>query len=197
MITIVDEALEHFSAREALLDLGFGEDRHLKTCERLRAGRIPVFAYVVLDEAGKLAGTVRLWSVQDEGGQSILLLGPLAVASEFRGRGVGDRLMRHALNQASTHGHGSVVLVGDPAYYERFGFSSGKLERVILPGPFEQHRFLGVELLPGQLAELNGVLKASGDFQVNASGTADPSRGVEPSPAEQVIFHQEKCGSKA
>ncbi|WP_306146044.1 hypothetical protein [Roseibium sp. MMSF_3412] len=35
MITIVNEALEHFSAREVLLDQSFGEDRHLKTCERL------------------------------------------------------------------------------------------------------------------------------------------------------------------
>ncbi|MFN3250966.1 GNAT family N-acetyltransferase [Roseibium album] len=169
MITIVDEALEHFSAREALLDLGFGEDRHLKTCERLRAGRIPVFAYVALDEEGKLAGTVRLWSVQDEGGQSSLLLGPLAVASEFRGRGVGDRLMRHALNQASTHGHGSVVLVGDPAYYERFGFSSGKLERVILPGPFEQHRFLCLDLRPGHIRGLQGALVAAGTVDVKQS----------------------------
>ena len=43
--------------------------------------------------------------------------------------------MRHALNQAALHGHGSVLLVGDLPYYERFGFAAGLLDGVGLPGP--------------------------------------------------------------
>ncbi|MEO0978881.1 MAG: N-acetyltransferase [Pseudomonadota bacterium] len=163
MITIVNEALEHFSAREALLDQSFGEDRHLKTCERLREGRLPVFAYVALDEQGSLVGTVRLWLVADEAGKVSLLLGPLAVSAKMRGLKIGDRLMRHALNQAAICGHASVVLVGDLSYYARFGFASGKLDRVSLPGPFERYRFLGLDLLPGQVASLNGMLRSSKD----------------------------------
>ncbi|WP_244314035.1 GNAT family N-acetyltransferase [Roseibium denhamense] len=112
MIDIVDEALEHASARERLLDASFGPDRRLKTSERLRTGRLPVFAFAALDETGMLVGTVRLWSVADPNGRQTLLLGPLAVAQGCRGQKVGDRLMRHALNQAVIHGHGSVILVG-------------------------------------------------------------------------------------
>ena len=166
MITIVNEALEHFSAREDLLDQSFGEDRHLKTCERLRAGRLPVFAYVALDEQDKLLGTVRLWMVEDEAGLSSLMLGPLAVSASMRGLKVGDRLMRHALNQAAAFGHGSVVLVGDLSYYARFGFASGKLDRAVLPGPFERSRFLGLDLLPGQVSSLKGMLRPSEDADV-------------------------------
>jgi len=163
MITIVTEALEHFSAREVLLDQSFGEDRHLKTCERLRGGRLPVFAYAALGEQDKLVGTVRLWTVKDAAGRSSLMLGPLAVSLNMRGLKIGDRLMRHALNQAAAFGHGSVVLVGDLSYYARFGFTSGRLDRVRLPGPFERKRFLGLDLLPGQVSSLNGMLRPSGD----------------------------------
>ncbi|WP_434051350.1 MAG: N-acetyltransferase [Roseibium sp.] len=163
MIMIRDEALEHFSAREALLDQSFREDRRLKTCEQLRAGRLPVFAFVALDEQGNVAGTVRLWPVKDACGRACLLLGPLAVAPCCRGAGLGDRLMRHALNQAAMHGHGSVVLVGDLSYYARFGFASGKLDAVSLPGPFERCRFLGLDLLPEQISSLDGMLKPSED----------------------------------
>jgi len=45
MILIVNEAPEHFGARELLLDRCFGEDRFAKTSERLREGRLPVFAF--------------------------------------------------------------------------------------------------------------------------------------------------------
>ncbi|WP_420332823.1 GNAT family N-acetyltransferase [Roseibium sp.] len=163
MITIVNEALEHFSAREVLLDQSFGENRHLKTCERLREGRLPVFAYVALDERNSLVGTVRLWMVKDEAGLSSLMLGPLAVSPNMRGLKIGDRLMRHALNQAAVHGHGSVVLIGDLSYYARFGFCGGKLDRATLPGPYERCRFLGLDLLPGEVSLLGGMLRPSGD----------------------------------
>lgn len=164
MITIVDEALEHFSAREALLDLSFGEDRYSKTCERLREGRLPVFAFVATDALGRLVGSVRLWSVADQAGNQSLLLGPLAVSPDLRGQKIGDLLMRHALTQAAVHGHGSVILVGDVSYYGRFGFASGLLNRLVLPGPVDHGRFLGIEFVPSYLNQLEGLVSAAGSF---------------------------------
>lgn len=162
MIDIVDEAPVHIGAREALLDLSFGEERFAKTSERLREGRLPVFAFAALDESGKLVGTVRLWSVADRNGSLSLLLGPLAVDPACRGSKVGDRLMRHALNQAALHGHGSVILVGDLPYYARFGFEAGLLDDVSLPGPVAYERFLALEFATGHAAGLDGVLSAAG-----------------------------------
>ena len=162
MIDIVEEAPAHVGAREALLDLCFGEARFLKTSERLREGRLPVFAFSALDNTGKLVGTVRLWSVADRNGAQCLLLGPLAVSSDCRGQQVGDRLMRHALTQAVLHGHGSMMLVGDLPYYSRFGFSAGLLDKVTLPGPVDYDRFLGVEFEPGHLSRLDGLMSGTG-----------------------------------
>lgn len=179
MIDIVDEAPVHTGAREALLDLCFGEARFTKTSERLREGRLPVFAFTALDEAGKLVGTVRLWSVADRNGASTLLLGPLAVDPECRGQQVGDRLMRHALNQAAVHGHGSVILVGDLPYYARFGFEAGLLDEVSLPGPVDYDRFLGIELAPGHLAGIDGMVLAAGQIDPVAGHTVGEENHVQ------------------
>lgn len=162
MIDIVEEAPAHVGAREVLLDRCFGDERFIKTSERLRAGRLPVFAFSALNESGSLVGTVRLWSVADRNGNHCLLLGPLAVDPACRGSRVGDRLMRHALHQAALCGHGSVILVGDQTYYTRFGFEPGRLDEVNLPGPVSRERFLGLEFAVGHLAGLNGLLSAAG-----------------------------------
>src|ERR1700731_1594234 len=75
-------------AREALLDACFGENRHQRTCQRLRDGRAPAtgLALVALRE-GNLVGTVRLWHVS-AGGIPALVLGPLAVESTSRKLGI-------------------------------------------------------------------------------------------------------------
>lgn len=169
MIAIVDEAPAHAGAREALLDLSFGFDRQLKTSERLREGRLPVFAFSALDDDERLIGTVRLWAVRDDRGNDCLLLGPLAVDPNLRGQKVGDRLMRHALNQAAVFGHQAILLVGDHDYYARFGFRRGLLNAVGLPGPVDRTRFLALELKANYADGLSGVLKPTGDFAENRS----------------------------
>ena len=162
MIEILDEAPEHTGARELLLDRAFGPDRHQKTSERLREGRVPAIALTALDDLGALVGTLRLWHVTAEGGQGLLLLGPLAVEATCRSEGLGARLMRAALNQAAIAGFGGVILVGDHAYYARFGFSPDLTLGLDLPGPVERHRFLGLELKEGALAGAYGLVEASG-----------------------------------
>src|SRR5262245_53681844 len=121
-------------AREALLDAAFGDHRRAKTAERLREERLPAdrLAFVATDGTG-LIGTVRLWNVSAGPGRPALLLGPLAVASRMRNRGIGSALVRHALRAAHRAGHPAVLLVGDAPYYERFGFSSRKTGRLWLP----------------------------------------------------------------
>lgn len=151
------------AAREALLDRAMGRNRKRKSSEKLRRGRLPSpgLAFTARDAVGNVVGTVRLWDV-DAGGRKALLLGPLAVDPALKGAGVGSALMRHALTEARRLGHGAVLLVGDPDYYARFGFSSQKTAELAMPGPYELHRFLAVELAAGALAGARGVLHPLG-----------------------------------
>lgn len=162
-------------ARERLLDRAMGEGRFKKSSEKLRRGRMPAegLALVARDAAGHVIGTVRLWDVEagvdgDGEGAPALLLGPLAVAPEHEGLGIGGALMRAALAEARDRGHGAILLVGDPEYYERFGFFAEKARHLVMPGPFERRRFLALELKEGWLADAAGVLVPSGRRRIAA-----------------------------
>ena len=152
------------AGREALLDRAMGPGRKRKSSERLRRGRRPSegLALVAKDEGGALAGTVRLWDVRLGDGQRALMLGPLAVEPSARSLGIGAALMRRAIEEARRLGHGAILLVGDPAYYQRFGFSAGRTGDLAMPGPYERHRFLALELMPGSLDGARGVLRPAG-----------------------------------
>jgi predicted N-acetyltransferase YhbS len=150
------------AARETLLDVCFGANRHARTCQRLRDGRVPAhgLAFSAV-RRGRLIGTVRLWHV-DAGGVAALVLGPLAVDPSCRKLGVGNMLMNHALAAAEARGHGAVVLLGDAAYYAPFGFSTRKTSELSLPGPFERDRLLGLELRRGALDGACGMIVPTG-----------------------------------
>ena len=148
--------------REALLDACFGENRHGRTCQRLRDGRAPAagLALAAVRE-GKLVGTVRLWHVS-AGGRPALVLGPLAVDPACRELGIGAALMNQALAAARARGHAAVILLGDAPYYARFGFSAEKTGALSLPGPFERERLLGLEFEAGALEGACGMIVAAG-----------------------------------
>ena len=162
---MVGETAADVAAREALLDRAMGPKRRKKSSEKLRRGRRPSegLAFVARDGSGGVAGTVRLWDVTlGEGGKAALLLGPLAVDPSLKNAGIGSALMRHAIAEAARLGHAAILLVGDAPYYARFGFSADKTGSLAMPGPYERHRLLALELVEGALDGVHGTLKAAG-----------------------------------
>src|SRR5258708_882420 len=152
------ERASDVAAREVLLDACFGENRHTRTCQRLRDGRAPAEGLSLSAVArGKLVGTLRLWHVS-AGGVPALMLGPLAFEESSRQLGVGAALMDHALAAATARGHRAVILLGDAPYYARFGFTAAKTFALSLPGPFERDRLLGLELAEGALDGAWGMI---------------------------------------
>ncbi|MCX7297827.1 MAG: N-acetyltransferase [Hyphomicrobiales bacterium] len=166
MIQIRHERFADFDAREALLDAAFGESRYRKSSERLREDRLPAEGLSFIASEGKrVIGTARLWDIAVGNGRSALLLGPVAVAEDCRSRGLGGALVRRAIQTARKLGHGAVILVGDPEYYNRFGFSGEKTGALWMPGPFERHRLLGRELKAGGLDGARGMIAPAGRLE--------------------------------
>ena len=163
MVFFDNETLADTFAREALLDRVMGRARVLKPSERLRRGRLPAPGLaLVARNRGKLVGTVRLWNIR-AGDTPALLLGPLAVDTAAQSDGVGSGLMRFAMARAASLGHEGIILVGDPEYYERFGFSADTTGGLLMPAPVERRRFLGLELAQGALTAAAGLIVATGD----------------------------------
>lgn len=167
-LLIVGESPADIEARENLLDEAFGAARFDKTVERLRRGRLPAPGLaLVAKDSGELVGTLRMWNIH-AGKVPALLLGPLAVAKAERSRGIGRKLMAEALFRAFSAGHNAILLVGDAPYYEPFGFAGRHTRGLILPGPVDKARFLGLELRNGALTEAKGRVTASGALDLSA-----------------------------
>jgi predicted N-acetyltransferase YhbS len=163
-IFIAEETPADVYAREKLLDEAFGPARFLKTCERLREGRRPARGLALAaKEDGRLVATLRLWPIFAGAGRSALLLGPLAVAGDYRSLGLGAAMVEEALARATLRYHRAVLLVGDAPYYARFGFEQRLTRWLEMPGPVERERFLGLELAPGALAGAHGWVSAAGE----------------------------------
>ena len=165
------EAANDESAVEALVDLGFGPGRFAKTAYRLREGVTPDARLSFVAEnpqTGELLGAVRFWPVII-GNRLALLLGPLAVAPELRGQGIGIALMQRGIEEARALGYESVILVGDESYYAKVGFAKLPPGRIRFPGPVDPERVLGLALNNGTLEVLSGPVKrARIDIAVSA-----------------------------
>lgn len=164
MVKITAETAADAPAREALLHASFGPGRFRKTAETLRRGLAPAegLAFAAADTAGRLIGTLRFWNILAGTAGEALLLGPIAIEPASRCQGLGSSLILHGIEAARQYGHRSILLVGDEPYYRRFGFTTGPVENLHLPGPVERARFLGLELKPNALAGAQGLVVASG-----------------------------------
>lgn len=166
MTTIRQERPGDVDARELLLDEAFGDARYRKASERLREGRLPADGLSLIAADGKrVVGTARLWNIACGNGAPALLLGPVAVAADERGQGIGGALVERAIAMARKLGYAAVALVGDAPYYGRFGFSAEKTGALWMPGPFERHRLLALELVPGALDGARGMIAATGRME--------------------------------
>ena len=131
--------------------------------DRLRAGPdyIPDLALVAEDDSG-LIGHIMLthtYVSTAAGPRSLLLLAPLCVALERRNRGVGARLTGEALRRARELGHHAVTLVGNPAYYARFGFRPSTAFGIVNENEIPSEFVMTLELTPGALAGAAGSIR--------------------------------------
>jgi predicted N-acetyltransferase YhbS len=166
MINIREERVTDVAARDALLDAAYGDCRFTKASARLREGRAAAKGLsLVAVERGQIVGTIRLWHVTAGPDCPALLLGPLAVHPDYRNRGIGSALINRALTRARLGGYRSILLVGDAAYYGRFGFTAERTGELWMPGRFERDRLLALELRPQALAGARGMIGATGQLE--------------------------------
>lgn len=69
----------------------------------------------------------------DLGGRRALAVAPLAVEPGHQRGGVGTALMHELIARADGDGHPMLLLLGDPAYYDRFGFEASGPSGITYP----------------------------------------------------------------
>ena len=143
---------------EALLDAAFGANRKARTAYKLRAGTavIPALSFAAVQEE-TLVGSLQSWPVR-VAGQSVTLVGPVAVSPERQRSGIGQMLMERLITAA---GDAPMMMIGDPEYYGRFfGFTAEATAAWDVPGPVERHRLLAKQVSLGLVGTVGPDLRA-------------------------------------
>ena len=142
----------------------FPTEGEAKLVDALRAaGRLSVSLVAELN--GAVIGHVAFSPVTVVSGAVGAGLGPIAVVKGARCKGVGTRLVEDGLAACRAAGFGWVVVLGDPAYYARFGFRTASefgLSDEFHGGP----AFQALELMPGGAAGGGGVGTISAGVRV-------------------------------
>ena len=80
---------------------------------------------LVAETDGKLVGHIAFSPVTFSGGsENWYGLGPISVKPDCQRQGIGTKLVKEGLHRLNGLGAEGCVLVGDPSFYERFGFQS-------------------------------------------------------------------------
>lgn len=183
MHTISNESPEDHFAIDALLDAGFGAERNALTVYRLRLAPPSPELGFVLREEGRLVASLRFWPVLVGASAPALLLGPLVVAPDRQGVGLGKALVRHGLDRVTRDGWRLCLVVGGPNYYAPFGFEPAAPWGLALPGPVALERFQ-VRALGGE--SLTDLLP-SGGAMVHPWGSVRGGGLIEPRAREHPV----------
>ena len=115
--------------------------------ERLRGDGDAVLSLVAV-EAEAVVGHVLFSRLRAPA--AALALAPLAVAAGCRRRGIGARLVEAGLDRAKREGWRAVIVLGDPAYYSRFGFRPEAVRG--MASPYAGPALTGLALAEGGLS---------------------------------------------
>ncbi|MEO8513087.1 MAG: N-acetyltransferase [Ignavibacteria bacterium] len=106
-----------------------------------------------------------------------LALGPIAVLPEHQRKGIGKALIAEGFERAKEVGFGAVVVIGDPAYYEQFGFKQSAVYKVRCSFNKNPENFMVKEISRNALRGIIGTVQYAREFLTLAA--ADEKRAEE------------------
>lgn len=142
--------------------LSFSTPAEADLVDALRAAGRLTFSLVAL--AGpEVVGHVAFSPVRLTGSDAGVGLAPVAVLPAFRRRGVAAGLIREGLARCAASGSGFAVVLGEPAYYGRFGFRPA-----CRWGLRDEYgggdAFQALELRPGSIPAAGGLVRYAPEF---------------------------------
>jgi putative acetyltransferase len=162
-----DEQASDHAAIAAVNRAAFEGPAEAELVDALRAAGALTLSLVATAD-GELVGHVAFSPVTITGAAagttSAIGLAPMAVLPSWQRRGVGTRLVAEGLERLRVAGHRAVVVLGHPAYYPRHGFSPASRFGLRWEHRAPDEAFMALELVPGALAEMGGVVRYHPEF---------------------------------
>ena len=117
---------------------------------------------------GEIVGHILFFPVKIKSDSKIyksLSLAPMAVHPDFQKKGIGSKLVIEGLKKAMEAGYESVIVVGHPNYYPRFGFKPASNWNIKLPIEIPDEVFMVVELKPDGLKNCSGIVEYPKEYE--------------------------------
>ena len=122
---------------------------------------IPELSLVAEHSDGSIIGQIVLYQTYistDDGLVLSLVLSPLSVHPDYFRRGIARALMNLAFDIACCMGYGAVFLCGEPAFYQRFGFTPSYHLGIFHINDSKAEWCMVKELISGSLKEIHGTV---------------------------------------
>lgn len=128
--------------------------------ERLRPVVKPLVSLVAVADQ-RLVGHILFTPAQIDGSHQLLAMGigPMAVHPERQRQGIGSRLLQVGIDACRIAAIELLFVVGDPAFYQRFGFRLAEPLGLRFHRDTSPHSLLVTAIRPGILAGLRGVVQ--------------------------------------
>lgn len=168
MSTIRAETAKDIDAIRQVVEMAFGRNSEARLVEILRQAD-GMIASLVAIEKEQIVGHIAFSTVAIESrdtATSAAALAPLAVLPAHQRRGIGTELVRHGVDHCRRAGYGAVLVLGEPAFYYRFGFIKASEHGIRCPFDVPDEAFMVAELFPGALARHGGIVRYRPEFDV-------------------------------
>lgn len=150
---------------DKLLRESFPSDGEAKLVQQLREDGLLTLGIVATDDEGGVVGYAAFSPVDIEGeDRQWVGLGPLAVKEDLRCQGLGEKLVYEGLDALNEFGYSAVVVLGDPAYYQRFGFKPAADAQLYCRWPGCEAAFQVYSLAPDALDGVTGQVNYAEAF---------------------------------
>lgn len=136
--------------------------------ERLRNATefIDDLSLVATTTDGRVIGYILLTPITINGVYTTLALAPVAVDPDFQHMGVGSVLINSSHAKAKELGFDSVIVLGHPGYYPRFGYKPLEQFGIKMPFDVPAEYCMGVELSKDALMHKQGYVKYTSAFGI-------------------------------
>lgn len=96
-----------------------------------------------------------------------ITFGPFGVLPELHGKGIGSKLLNYSMDLACKLGYKSILIIGHPNYYKKFGFIRASDYNLTLEDGSTMEEFLALELISGELGKAGGRWKYAKALEIS------------------------------
>jgi predicted N-acetyltransferase YhbS len=167
-IQLRKETPDDFLQVARLIEMAFRQKNEAVLVEKLRRNKkYNSNLSIVAEYNGRVIGHILFFPILIRTGDAeieSLALAPLSVSPEFQKMGVGGRLIEEGLKRARQMDYRSVIVLGHPQYYARFGFVTAYKWGISAPFEAPEDALMAIELQADSLVNARGVIAYPQEF---------------------------------